>query len=70
MSGLGIECMHCKRIIDADEYGMSLKCLDRAGNKLLCFECMAKETGASVHYLKEKVEFLREHGCTLFPPKK
>lgn len=65
----GINCISCGKALEPDEYGMSLKCIARDGSKLLCFECMAKETGASVWYLKERVEFLREQGCTLFPPK-
>lgn len=63
------KCHDCDSALTPDEIAMSKKLINRSGETLLCYECLAKKYAVSIQTLKEKADFYRDSGCTLFAPK-
>ena len=62
-----MKCFECKRELDGDDRGAYLKFWDRDGQDMVCIPCLCKKLHSSEDYLRERIKFLKENGCTLFP---
>ena len=62
-------CTLCGRTLCADDIGASKKLINRGLTGFMCIPCLAAKFGVSEQYLHEKIEFWRQSGCLLFPPK-
>ena len=59
-------CFECGRKITNDEIGIYKKIINRGAVDCLCIDCLAKFVGCEVDELRERIEFFRKQGCTLF----
>lgn len=62
-------CKKCGGSLGEDGRGASLKFYDRSGRDFFCVPCLAEELKCTEEYLRERIEFLRSVGCSLFPKK-
>ena len=62
-----MKCFECKGELYGDDRGASLKFWDREGAEMFCIPCLCKKLRCSEEYLRERIKFLKENGCTLFP---
>ncbi len=63
-------CTRCGRELDSDDIGAYLKFCDRNATSYLCIGCFCQDLQCPESYLRERIEFLRRHGCALFPKKR
>ena len=61
-------CKLCGAPLSRDEVGLTKKLINRGTTEYLCFHCLAEHFRVTVALLREKVEYFREMGCTLFEP--
>lgn len=60
-------CYQCGARLCGDDIGMYRKAVDRAAEKCLCLDCLAKRYKQPRKYFEEKIVFLKASGCSLFP---
>jgi len=60
-------CIKCNKVLLPDEIGATKKFVNRGATEFLCLDCLAQRFKVSRSLLEEKIEFLRENGCSLFP---
>ncbi len=63
-------CRECGQPLTSDDIGATLRFLDRTAKEYLCLLCLSKEFDCSLDFLKERIVFLKDHGCTAFPDSK
>ena len=62
-----IDCIICgKENLDRDTIGINKKLLGESVANFYCMECLADYLGCTVDELLDKIEELKEEGCTLF----
>ena len=60
-------CIGCgKNPIEKDIIALNKKLFGRGIDKFYCIECLANYFEVSIEGLYEKIEELKEQGCTLF----
>ena len=62
-----MNCAECNSRLTADDRGAYLKFWDREGADMVCVPCLAVKLRCSEEYLRERIQFLKDNGCTLFP---
>lgn len=62
-----MNCHQCRKELTADDKGAYLKFWDRKGEDMICVVCLAGRLRCSEEYLRERIQFLKDNGCTLFP---
>ncbi len=60
------KCMRCPAHLSADEIALYKKMINRGAERGLCINCLSRELGVSVAELRERIEYFRSIGCTLF----
>ena len=60
-------CAHCGRTLVPDEIGATKLCIDKFAEEFYCLTCLAKRFSTTEDYLQSRIDFLRAHGCVLFP---
>ena len=65
-----MNCHQCHKELTADDKGAYLKFWDRKGEDMICVACLAGRLRCSEEYLRERIQFLKDSGCTLFPDSK
>ena len=66
---MGGHCSKCGRELTQDEIGASRKFINKGTTKFFCLDCLAERFKVTRELIEEKIEYLRQHGCTLFPKK-
>ena len=66
---MGGNCVKCGKALTQDEIGASRKFINKGTTEFFCLDCLAERFKVSRKLLEDKIEYLREHGCTLFPKK-
>ena len=61
------KCRKCGKDLTPDEIGASRKFINRGTTEFVCLDCLAERFKVSRQLLEDKIEYLRQHGCTLFP---
>ena len=65
-----MKCFACGTELTPDDIGAYRKFKDREAKAFLCILCFCrKDLQCDEAYLRERIEFLREQGCLLFPKK-
>lgn len=62
----GKPCFHCGQKVVKDVIALNKKMLGRYTNRFLCITCLAQYLGCAEEDLRNKIEELKELGCTLF----
>lgn len=62
-------CTRCGKELDSDDIGAYRKFCDRNAASFLCIGCFCQDLKCPEDYLRGRIEFLRRHGCSLFPPR-
>ena len=60
------KCLECNKNLTKDEIGLNKKMLGRNTKQFLCLECLSNYLNTDTEILIEKIEQLKEEGCTLF----
>ena len=60
-------CAACGGTLGPDDAGATKKFVDRDTDSFLCMVCLCRQLGCTEEFLKDRIEFLRENGCLLFP---
>ena len=64
------KCVKCGCELCHDDIGASKKLINRGLDKdFMCVPCLAERYGITEARLREKIEYWRDSGCTLFPKK-
>jgi hypothetical protein len=59
-------CRNCKKELTHDEMAMYRKMVNRAAEDFLCLPCLSRYFSIDEDALKEKIEYFKKSGCTLF----
>jgi len=62
-----VDCRNCGRSLSVDEIGLYKKMVNRGATSYLCITCLAEHFNCSEYDLRERIEYFRKMGCTLFP---
>ena len=61
-----MKCIKCGRELTYDETALHRKMINRGATEFMCIDCLAKHFGTTVEKLKERIEYFRKTGCSLF----
>ena len=64
-----MKCIGCGCDLTGDDIGATKKFINRGAVEFYCLDCLAARFGVKRSLIEEKIEYLRQRGCTLFPPK-
>jgi len=59
-------CMICGRKLERDEIALTRKLINRGATEFMCITCLADKFKVSEERLREKIEYFKSYGCTLF----
>ena len=59
-------CKNCGRELDGDEVGLTKKLINRGSTEFYCLRCLAGMFECSEQLLRDKIEYFRKSGCSLF----
>ena len=59
-------CLRCGRALAPDDIGAHRKLVNRGATAFICVRCLAGFLGVTELFLREKIEYFRASGCTLF----
>ncbi len=59
-------CCKCGRALHRDEIAFHKKAFDPQATEFLCIKCAAERAGLSEEAIREKIDYLKKSGCTLF----
>lgn len=59
-------CIECGRSLTFDEMGMNRKMISLDVKEMRCLSCLSRKYNIGEDVLREKIEYLRRSGCTLF----
>ncbi len=60
------KCKVCGKPLSTDEIGIYKKMINRGADECMCIECLSREISVPVSALRERIEYFRRMGCTLF----
>jgi len=61
-------CVSCGAELTPDEIGATKKLISRAAQEFYCLPCLARSFRVDERVLREKIEYWRGIGCSLFAP--
>lgn len=59
-------CLRCGNALTPDDTGAHRKLVNRGATAFICVRCLAGFLGVTEPFLREKIEYFRKSGCTLF----
>ena len=59
-------CMKCGRELTSTEIALHRKLVNRGAAEFMCISCLAEHFKVSEEALREKAEYFKRSGCTLF----
>lgn len=60
------KCMKCGKNLSQDEIGIHKKMINRGATEYFCLPCLAEYLKVSEDALKERINYFKTQGCTLF----
>ncbi len=60
-------CKTCGTLLNSDDIGATLRFVHRESEEFWCVPCLAKKFACEEAFLRDKIRFLKEQGCTVFP---
>lgn len=64
-----LNCRDCGKSLSTDEIAIYKKMVNRGATSFLCITCLSAHFDCTEDDLREKIEYFRKSGCTLFPTK-
>ncbi len=61
-----IKCYNCYELLSRDTTALNKKLLGRQTKQFLCLKCLSDFLETEIDELKEKIQFFKDTGCTLF----
>lgn len=58
--------MKCNRALTFNEIALHRKVINRGAKEFMCLTCLAEYLNSDEKTLKEKIDFFRRQGCSLF----
>ncbi len=62
----GFKCRQCSKRLTRDEVAVTKKLINRGATEFMCDKCLAEYYQVDVSAVRERVEYFRSSGCTLF----
>ncbi len=62
----GVHCLRCGNALSGDDIGAHKKFINRGARLFFCVNCLGGFLGIPEEKLREKIEYFRMSGCTLF----
>lgn len=59
-------CMKCGRQLTYDEVALHRKLINRGSTEFMCISCLSEYFKANEDMLRERIEYFKKTGCTLF----
>lgn len=59
-------CKKCSRELVSDEIALTKKLINRGSTEFYCLSCLAGMFECSEDLLREKIDYFKKSGCTLF----
>ena len=59
-------CSGCGRPLTKDEKALTRKLVNRGASEFFCLTCLSRHFEVSEEQLKERIDYFRRSGCTLF----
>lgn len=59
-------CMKCGRQLAYDEVALHRKLINRGSIEFMCITCLGEYFKVSEDVLREKIQYFKKTGCTLF----
>ena len=63
-------CCVCGCALTADEVAVTKKLVNRGAVSFYCVRCLAERFEVTPRDIRERIDYFRKTGCTLFLPKK
>lgn len=61
-----MNCKKCGSALKVDDVGATRKLISRGAEEFYCIPCLAIKFSVSEALLREKIEYWRNSGCSLF----
>ena len=65
-----MNCKDCGSQLTSDDMGAYRKFWDREPREFSCIPCLCIKLRCTDEFLRERIQFLKDNGCTLFPDSK
>jgi len=62
-----MNCKECGIKLTSDDIGAYRKFWNRDSGEISCIPCLCAKLRCTEKYLRERVQFLKDNGCSLFP---
>lgn len=59
-------CMKCGRTLAHEEVALHRKLVNRGSSEFMCISCLAEYFKVSEDVLRDRIEYFKKTGCTLF----
>ena len=59
-------CKQCGRELTPDEVAVTKKLINRAAEEFYCVDCLAEHFEVTPQVIRERIEYFKKIGCTLF----
>ena len=60
------KCLKCGCELSFDDVGIYRKLINRGVDRCMCMKCLSREINVTVEELRERAEYFKSIGCTLF----
>lgn len=61
-----MNCINCGAVLTSDEIAVNRKLINRGTEKCMCIACLSRFFSVDERLVREKIEFFKKEGCTLF----
>ena len=61
-------CRECDRELTSDEIAVTKKLINRGATEFMCAKCLADHYEVDISAVRERIQYFRVQGCTLFDP--
>ena len=64
----GFACRKCGAALTRDEVAVTKKLINRGATEFMCAKCLADHYEVDIGAVRERIQYFRAQGCTLFDP--
>lgn len=62
------KCCACGVCVTPDEVAVTKKLVNRGATSFYCVDCLARRFEVTPEDIRERIQYFRQMGCTLFAP--
>ncbi len=59
-------CKNCGKSLSFNEMGLCKKLINRGTTEFYCIDCLAENLRCDADFLRDRISYYAETGCTLF----